>query len=143
QTDFWDDYQHLKRETSMLRDSVQRLNVIRGRYHALMDSPGVFVAFLDNEGRFLDINLGGLSLLGMDAREVVGMQHVQVFSGEPSRAIGGKASEAIRTGQTVDFAWSLTTRNGTVHQLSATASPVRDETGTVVAACVIAFHQQP
>lgn len=141
QTEFWDDYQHLKREVNVLRDSVQRLNIIRGRFQALMDSPGAFVAFFDSEGRFLEINLGGLALLGLNATEVIDQHHVRVLQDEPSRSIGAKASEAIRSKQAVPFVWKLTSNDGIAHTLNATATPVRDERGTVVAACVVAVPQ--
>jgi PAS domain-containing protein len=139
QQQFWDDFQHLKREATTLRDSVNRLNVLRGRYRALMEHGNLFVAYLDKEGRFLEISQSGLKLIERDEREVVDKLHVEVFGDSESRAIGTAAAEAIRSKEPFAFTWTIRKTNGPSPVYRAIASPVRDETGTVVAACVTAL----
>jgi len=139
QEQFWDDYQHLKREASLLRDSERRLKEIRGRYHTLMESAPILIAYLDREGRILEMSQGGLALIERPENEVVGRLTVEVFADEGGRTLGPAASNAISKGELVDFKWSVRRIHGPSLTLNAQAAPVRDETGTVVAACVTAM----
>lgn len=136
--EFWEDYQHLKKEATKLRTSEARLKEIRARYRTLFENTPGIVAIISNEGVILEMNPAGVSLLGMKSDELVGKSINDAFPDDRAREFGRKAGEAITSNQTVTFDWTVPRLNGPALWLAGRAAPVMDETQTVVAAVVTA-----
>lgn len=135
---FWEDYQHLQREASKLRSSEERLKGIRARHRALSEVAEELFAIIDQAGVVLDMNPGGLRLLGREASDVIGRDITKIFSDEPSRAVARRASEVIRRDRADRFDWEPAISGGPPTVLDTRLAPVRDDTGRAVAVVVIA-----
>ncbi len=137
--EFWDDYQHVKREVLMLRDTEKRLLGVQARYNAWRDYDEDFVAVMDKDGRFLDVNPRGLALLGLSEKEIIEKKAEEVFPyHKKAGTISGQAVSAIRSNSEVPFTWEAPQKNGPTRLFRAKAAPIARRTGKPIQAVVIA-----
>ncbi|MCB2213753.1 PAS domain S-box protein [bacterium] len=136
--EFWDDYQHLKKEVSKLRDSESRLKAIRARYRSILNTANDIVAVIDRNGKLVEMNRPGLKLLGLSTDAVVGYPVDEAFQDDRAREIGRRAAEAISSNSEITFDWTIPQFAGPALWLTAKAAPVEDETRRIVAAVVVA-----
>lgn len=137
QQDFWDDYQHIKRDINRLRGSEQRLKGIRARYTAVGELTEELLMVIDREGMILEINRAGQELLSVGS-DVVGKHVDAAFSDARTRSIGQVAARSLEGKQTARADWVVGRATGPSLTLSARVAPVMDDTNRPIAAVVIA-----
>ncbi len=137
--EFWDDYQHLKKEVSMMRDTEKRLKGVQNRYKALFAAGGELYAVLDKNGTFLDMNPAGLALLELDTRDIIGKTADEIFGESRAKVIGEKAKESIEQEKPLRFDWIVRRIGGPNRIFSARLAPIFDDAEQVTNAYLIAM----
>lgn len=134
---FWEDFQHLKKENIVLRQSENRLNEIRSRYHAVMSAGEELTAILDGDGVFLEMNNTGLKLLGLEERSIIGKNAGDVFPEARTAVVGDYAADVVRHGKPVRFSWFVRRLQGSPLLFKALMEPVYDTAGSITSAILI------
>lgn len=137
--EFWEDYQHLKREVLILSDTEKRLSLVKGQYDAIFQAGGELYAVLDGEGAFQEVNPAGLTLLGRESNEIIGKKAEDVFNDAKSQVVGKHAVDVVTSGKPRRFDWAVRPPMGKIRQFSVRMAPVMDKSGKVVSACMVAM----
>ena len=116
----------------------KRAEEMRERLAAIVDSSDDAIISKDLNGVITAWNSGAEKIFGYSAVEVVGKPMLMLFPPERVRE-EAEILERIRCGQSVDHFETVRVRkDGTKIDVSATISPIKDSTGTIVGASKIA-----
>ncbi len=136
--EFWDDYQHLKKEVGVLRGTEQRLTETKERYEALFNMGIEIYAVLNSEGRFLEINSYGSNVFQMDQETISKTPSDTFLLDEKSKEVVRRAAAVIRTGNPVQFDWNLRLPGQPTRMMAARLTPIRGSSGDIVSAYLVA-----
>jgi PAS domain S-box-containing protein len=137
--EFWDDYQHLRKEVTYLRNQEERLKEVQARHKALFTAGGELYAVMDKEGTFVEINPAGLSLLELTSKDVIGKTAKDLFGESRATAIAEKAAEVIESGKPLRFDWVVKKVGGPHRRFSTRVAPVVNDAGDTETAFIIAL----
>ncbi|MBD3165302.1 PAS domain-containing protein [bacterium] len=137
--EFWDDYQHLRKEVTFLRNQEDRLKEVQARHKALFSAGGELYAVMDKEGTFVEINAAGLQLLELESGDVIGKNAKDIFGESRAAAIAEKAAEVIESGKPLRFDWIVRKVGGPHRHFSTRVAPVVNESGETNNAFIIAL----
>jgi len=107
------------------------------RYRTLVESAGETIATIDRNGVYLFLNKTGADRLGGKPEDYVGKTIWDVFPKEFADRQTARVRAVIETGQGINTIMP-TELKGQVRWYSTTVEPLRDSSGKVVAALVIA-----
>ncbi|MBZ0263529.1 PAS domain-containing protein [bacterium] len=133
---FWEDYQHLKKEVINLRQSESRLMEIRSRHQASMKSSTNLLAVIDSEGRFSEISKRGLELLKLAERDILGKSAKEAFKDAKAAVLGDHARDAVLHGKTVKFTWRVARIGATPLVFRVRIEPIVDNTNRITGAFI-------
>lgn len=136
--EFWEDYQHLKKEANKLRISEQRLQGIRARYQTLLEGDDDPVIVIDREGRIVEVNAAAERHLNLDRSDTPQRDAADVFADSLASEIVRRARRAIESDTRERFDWYVAPMAGPSRVFATSALPVRDESNRAVAAVCIA-----
>lgn len=136
QQEFWDDYQHLKKEATKLRGSEARLKEIKARYEAIQEASLDLMLVVNRELTIQDINLVGRNLLGLTLDDIGGHLEDVVNAALPNSLIP-MLENAFESGRPEMGPWTVQRVNGPALTLTLHVAPVIDDTNNTVGAVII------
>ena len=136
QQEFWDDYQHLKKEATKLRGSEARLKEIKGRYEAIMEASLDLMLVVDRNLNILDVNLVGRNLLGLTHDDIGAHLEDAITAALPNSVIP-MLRTTFETGRPEMGPWTVQRTNAPALSLTIHIAPVVDDTNNTVGAVIV------
>jgi PAS domain S-box-containing protein len=118
-------------EIRALRSEVAALRERNATLEAVVEQMEEFFYVKDLEGRYLVVNSGGASHLGLSPRDVVGKVDVELFPPEVARRIVEVDRRIMAEGVSLTYEEVATTA-GVTRTYRSTKWPYRDERGSIV-----------
>jgi PAS domain S-box-containing protein len=115
--------------------ATQALRESETRFRTILDSEPECVKVIDRNGRLESMNRAGLRILGVESMDQIG--DVMRFVAPHDREAFVEMVRAVLKGADRKLAFDAIRQDGTPLRLESTAVPLRDASGTIVAALAI------
>ncbi|MCB2200310.1 hypothetical protein KQI63_12950 [bacterium] len=136
QQEFWDDYQHLKKEATKLRGSEARLKEIKARYEAISEASLDMMLVVNRVLNIQDVNLVGRNLLNV-TRDDIGAHLEDAITAALPNSLIPMLESAFETGRPQMGPWTVQRVNAPALTLTVHVAPVIDDTNNIVGAVII------
>src|SRR5574341_1899031 len=126
--------------TALIREIQQRreAELIRTQLAAIVESSDDAILSKTLDGVVSSWNSGAVRIYGFTAEEIVG-RHISLLVPPVKENESQEVISRIKSGQTIDhFETQRRRKDGQIIDVSLTISPVRDQTGAIIAASTIA-----
>lgn len=127
----------LQIEIAERKKADESLKTSEEKYRTLVESAGESIATIDADGVFLFVNTTGAKRLGTESDKVVGKKMWELFPKQVADRQAASVREVIATGQSKNVLVPTVVK-GRQRWYSTTIEPLRNSTGRITSAMVIA-----